>query len=214
MSALSFINASNNTKSIVSKVFFIFGLVIIIGSFTVLPNLINNAELKKETQVNVEQVDEAPNTVIEEQIYINTSEPTITPTESLINDSNFEQLKIGTGIFISANTSDGLRDYDISSYYKVQRIRYEEFPDGCSVSDWRSQLLWVTGNKGTDIFLNNELIGTLEINTGNHGYLIQLLIKPGDKLCISGKNANGFSLLFGPDVFYHYDSYCFRGFCN
>ena len=123
-------------------------------------------------------------------------------------------LEIGSSKFNVVWNTDGNRDYDISQYYKVQRIRVEENPSGCDVSSWFSDFLWITGNKGAKITLNNDVIGELNINTGSHGYLIALKIKPGDQLCIEGKNKNGFSLVFGPDVYYHYDSYCFRGYCK
>ncbi|MEA3327396.1 MAG: hypothetical protein U9R53_08840 [Chloroflexota bacterium] len=127
---------------------------------------------------------------------------------------NAESINIGTLKFSEAIYTDGNNDFDISTFYKIQRIRLEENPNGCDISDWFSDFLWVTGNKGAQVSINDEIIGELNINTGNHGYLIIQKINPGDEVCIIGDNRNGFSILFGPDVFYHYDSYCYRGFCN
>ena len=62
-----------------------------------------------------------------------------------------------------------MEDYDIQEYYRVQRIRREENSSGCEFSDVFSDVLWVTGNKGAEIKVNQEIIGKLNINTGNHG---------------------------------------------
>lgn len=145
---------------------------------------------------------------------LNIQVATSTPENPILEENRFSKNKIGTGIFISAYSSDGNSNYDIGAYYKFQRIRFEEAPEGCDISSWFSQLLWVTGNKGAKILLNNELIGELQVDTGNHGYLLKLVINPGDQICIEGENRNGFSIIFGPDTYYNYDSYCFRGFCN
>lgn len=133
---------------------------------------------------------------------------------SLSLESNYEKLNVGSGIFENAYYSDGMENYDIQEYYRVQRIRREENSSGCEIADVFSEVVWVTGNKGAEIKVNQKIIGKLNINTGNHGYISDFSIKPGDEICITGENLNGFSLVFGPDVLFHYDSYCYRGFCE
>ncbi|MCB2210348.1 hypothetical protein KQH62_05585 [bacterium] len=159
-------------------------------------------EPKEEPTEEVFLIDETSTSTTDEEI----------SQTNLIEDAKY--INLGTLKFSEAIYTDGNNDFDISIYYKIQRIRFEENPNGCGISDWFSDFLWVTGNKGAQVSVNNEIIGELDINTGNHGYLIIQKIIPGDKVCISGNNLNGFSILFGPDVFYHYDSYCYRGFCN
>jgi len=188
---------------------------IIIGGFGF---KFTNKETENPTASNtkVEPESNIPTQAQSTTVLIPTNTPPVIPVQNnpIIDESLFEKLNVGTGIFISANSSDGNRDYDSNTYYKIQRIRYEEVSNGCDISNWSSQLIWVTGNKGTNILLNNETIGQLTIDTGNHGYLVEVKINPGDQICISGKNPNGFSVIFGPDTYYHYDSYCYRGFCK
>jgi len=150
------------------------------------------------------------------------SEMTATPNVKELNTNNSSSIflpdhylvNIGTGLFAESYYSDGTQAFDISAHYRIQRIIREEAPNGCSLSNWNSELIWITGKSGNSILLNGEEIGKLIIDTGNHGYLVKVSIKPGDEICLIPATEKDFSVIWGPDTLYHYDSYCFRGGCS
>lgn len=127
---------------------------------------------------------------------------------------HFDFSTIGTGIFENVFFSDGQNEYDLSIHYQVENLNLDDSPDGCMVSGLESEYLWITGRQGSILYLNGREAGVLEIDTDSHGYLFEMPIAVGDELCLTGNNPDGFSLIWGPDVLYHYDSYCFRGFCG
>jgi hypothetical protein len=65
----------------------------------------------------------------------------------------------------------------------------------------------------TSITINGEPIADLSVPTGRHGYIFEWPLQAGDQICVTEFNAAGFHLIFGPDLYYHYDSYCYRGHC-
>jgi hypothetical protein len=124
---------------------------------------------------------------------------------------------VGTGVFSKVSFSDGnakftQNDLD-TNHYQIYRIRVEENKNGCGVSIYDSDKIWFSSSANTELTINGEVVGTLNVNTGKHGVVIALPIKVGDELCAVGYAASGFHIILGPDLYYHYDSYCYRGYC-
>lgn len=143
------------------------------------------------------------------------------PTEEVIIEEPIRehyQVNVGDGIFESGTFSDGLAPYDedwlwANDHFDIQRIRQEEYPSGCDVSRYNTNLVWISGSAGMQFTVNDEVVGTYQIADNAHGYMFQWPIHMGDKLCAVNFRSIGFSIILGPDVYYHYDSYCYRGHC-
>lgn len=128
------------------------------------------------------------------------------------------QVVVGDGIFAQGTFSDGLSEYTESwlwanDHFNIQRVRIEEYPSGCDISRYNTNLLWIAGSQGMQISINDEIVGTYNIADNPHGYIFEVPIKFGDKLCAVNFKSSGFDIIVGPDIYYHYDSYCYRGGC-
>lgn len=129
------------------------------------------------------------------------------------------QVVVGDGIFGEGSFSDGLAEYSndwlrSNDHFDIQRIRQEEYPDGCDISRYNTNLVWISGTSGMQFAVNDEVIGTYQIADDPHGYIFEWPIKMGDKLCAVNFRSVGFSIVLGPDIYYHYDSYCYRWGCK
>ncbi len=129
------------------------------------------------------------------------------------------QVSVGDGIFSVGTFSDGLAPYSESwlwdnNHFRIQRIRQEEYPNGCAVSGNNTNLVWISGSAGMQFTINDEVVGTYKIADDPHGYIFEWPIRMGDKLCAVNFKSIGFSIILGPDIYYHYDSYCYRGNCK
>ncbi len=124
---------------------------------------------------------------------------------------------IGTDVFVQVTFSDGLASFDedwLQTYhYRYQRIRPEENPDGCGVSIYETDKVWFSSSAYTFFTVNDQEIGQLVVATGKHGYIFDYQIHVGDKLCAVNFEQSGYSIIIGPDMYYHYDSFCYRGHC-
>lgn len=128
------------------------------------------------------------------------------------------EVQVGTGIFENGTFSDGLAPYNENwlwdnNHFKTQRIRREEQPSGCDVSRYNTNLVWISGSSGMKFSVNGEVVGTYQAADDAHGYIFEHPINMGDKLCAVDYKPVGFSIILGPDIYYHYDSYCYRGSC-
>lgn len=128
------------------------------------------------------------------------------------------EISRGSGIFSSGTYSDGLAQYSYdellqNNKFNIQKFRVEENPDGCGTSYYNVDKIWITGSYGMHFTLNDEDLGTYTAEATKHGYVFTQEIKPGDKLCAVNFGKDGYSIIFGPDMYYHYDSFCFRGYC-
>lgn len=143
------------------------------------------------------------------------------PTQPITQgDGTFQEhriIAVGTGPFTQVTISDGRTSYDdswLATYrYRIQRIRREEQPTGCDTSVFEANKIWFSGSVGTSFTVNGQEIGKLSVGGGKHGFVFTWAIKPGDNLCAVGYDQGGFHIIFGPDIYYHYDSYCHRGYC-
>ena len=141
---------------------------------------------------------------------------------SLEGDGPFRphyQVVVGDGIFSQGTFSDGMAPYSEqwlwdNNHFKIQRIRQEEYPSGCDVSRYNANLIWIAGTTGMQISINDEIVGTYKIADYPHGYIFEWPINIGDKVCAVGFRSVGFMIIIGPDIYYHYDSYCYRGACQ
>lgn len=123
---------------------------------------------------------------------------------------------VGSGQLRQGTYSDGMATYsdaDLSSHLNIQRVRLEENPDGCAIAFLNAQKVWFGSSQRTALTINGSVVGELFGVNGRQGYMFDLPINRGDKICVTDFNAAGFHLIFGPDVYYHYDSYCYRGNC-
>lgn len=128
------------------------------------------------------------------------------------------QVVVGNGIFAIGTFSDGQAPYSEqwlwdNDRFNIQRIRAEEYPTGCDVARYTTNFLWIGGTTGMSFSINGENVGTYEIADDSHGYIFNWPVQIGDTLCAVGFTSTGFQIILGPDVYYHYDSYCYRGGC-
>ncbi|HMQ32810.1 MAG TPA: hypothetical protein PKD53_18920 [Chloroflexaceae bacterium] len=129
-----------------------------------------------------------------------------------------QNMSIGTGAFENTTYSDGLAEIDdttlATQHYRIQRFRREDNPNGCGTARFTSNVIWFSASMNSTILVNGQEIGRLEIPTGSHGYIFQWPLESGDHICAVGYDTGGYQIIFGPDIYYHYDSYCYRGYCT
>jgi|GEM_PF-3259989 len=126
-------------------------------------------------------------------------------------------VSVGSGIFTQVTSSDGNASYSQTeldtNHFRIYRIRPEENPDGCGVSIYNAEKVWFSSSTYTTFTVNGQEIGKLSVSTGRHGFVADWTVKVGDYICAVGYASSGFHIIFGPDMYYHYDSYCYRGNC-
>lgn len=130
------------------------------------------------------------------------------------------QTSIGTGVFRQVTYSDGQEPLtevwlQESGHIDIQRMRREEYPDGCAISSYDVKLVWVAAGERAQVTVSGSTVGEITYITEKqrHGYVAPLSLREGDRICVVPIPASGFHFIFGPDVYYHYDSYCYRGHC-
>ncbi len=86
-------------------------------------------------------------------------------------------------------------------------------PDGCKVSDYDSDWMWLSSAHPVTIKINLTPIGQFPYNPPYlAGTLFEQKVNKGDTICVEGEPRD-FGLFWGPDVKEHYITYCDRGFC-
>jgi serine/threonine protein kinase len=126
------------------------------------------------------------------------------------------QIAIGDGIFADATYSDGLAPIspqELGGYDKIQTINYRETPGGCAAAEYNSPVIWIGGSNGLQIMVNGTAVGTFTAASSPHGFMAKTNIQKGDMVCALNFKPNGYHIVMGPDVYYHYDSYCYRSEC-
>lgn len=175
---------------------------------------------------------ESEPTMSDSRIAVSTSEPQYTSQDKLSTSESEtpdsgeitsplreqHEAAIGSGPLMKVYFSDGLAQYtdeDLTVYhYRIQRIRPEENPDGCAVALYNTDRIWFGSAEPTSITVNGSLIADLSVVTGKHGYVLEWPLKVGDRICVTNISTYGFQFVFGPDMYYHYDSYCYRNHCE
>ena len=127
-------------------------------------------------------------------------------------------VSVGTGAFEKATQSDGMAPFAQSvldaEHAQVHRIDLQENPDGCARARFRSKQIWFTGPPGMELTVNDHAIGRLSVAGDSHGVVIDWRVAVGDKLCVQNYEPGRSYIVVGPDVYRHYDSYCYRGQCE
>ena len=130
------------------------------------------------------------------------------------------EVTVGEGLFEKGTFSDGMAPYSEqwlwdNDHFDVQRIRQEEYPSGCDISRYNTDLVWIGGTPGMSIAINGEEVGQYTIAADSHGYIFKWSIQMGDEICAVGfVKSVGFFIILGPDIYYQHDSYCYRGHCK
>lgn len=156
--------------------------------------------------------------------------PTPMPSDSIsppsVAESDPEPLRehyqvvVGEGIFAKGTFSDGMAPHSEqwlwdNDHFDIQRIRLEEQPDGCDVARYNTNFLWISGSPGMSLSINEDNVGEYKIKEDAHGYIFEWPIHMGDRICAVGFSSSiGFQIVIGPDIYFHYDSYCYRGSCR
>lgn len=138
------------------------------------------------------------------------AQPTPCPTRE------HKPISVGTGAFANAIYSDGLAECPEgvlkANHQNTQWVHPSVSTDGCGVSIYNTDKLWLAAFPGTVVTVNGNVIGEWTAPAYQHGYVIEYQIQIGDKICVNPPSS--YTLLWGPDLFFEYDSYCFRGHCD
>lgn len=101
-------------------------------------------------------------------------------------------MSIGIGPFAQVSFSDGLAPCSedwlrANDHFRIQRVRREENPDGCAISDYETNKVWIGTGDQAAIIVNGTEVGTITYITGKqtHGYVAELTLHVGDRICIS-----------------------------
>lgn len=125
---------------------------------------------------------------------------------------------IGTGVFENATYSDGNAEFTDEklngSYYRILPINSKTTSSGCGISIYKASEVWFGSARKTTLYINGTAVGETYFGTGKHGHIIPVSIEVGDELCVSPIPPDGFLIYIGPDTYYHYDSFCYRGYCD
>jgi hypothetical protein len=129
-----------------------------------------------------------------------------------------KSVSVGTGAFEEATQSDGMAPFQQSvldaEHARVHRIDFKGHPEGCTRARYTSRYIWFTGPPGMAITVNDHEIGRLSVAGDSHGTMVRWRVISGDKLCAEDYEPGPAFVVLGPDVHYHYDSYCYRGHCE
>jgi hypothetical protein len=125
---------------------------------------------------------------------------------------------VGTGLLAQGAFSDGEAPYTEewlwqNDHFNIQVINPDTYPEGCDVSRYNTNLVWIGGSPGMKFIINDQVVGQYETAPNSHGYIFEGPVRIGDTLCAVDFSPAGFHIILGPDIYYHYDSYCYRGNC-
>ena len=124
---------------------------------------------------------------------------------------------VGSSLLVQGTYSDGLAPFteaDVAQHLGIQRIRLEENPDACAIAFLDSEKVWLATSVRTELTINGDVVGEILGPTGKHGYIFDIAVRRGERICLTYFEQSGFHIIFGPDMYYHYDSYCYRGNCE
>lgn len=125
---------------------------------------------------------------------------------------------IGAGIFADAYYTDGnepVKKNKINSLYPdIQWIDRSSTVGGCTKAKYTADLIWFNAGGPTQLTLKGSPVGEVFAATGKHGYILNLVIDENAELCVSPIPDAGFRIVLGPDMLFHYESFCYRGYCK
>jgi len=149
-----------------------------------------------------------------------TQPPSISPS-SPPSEGPFREHRtdaIGSDTLAQVTYSDGIAPFTQqeldTSHSRLQMVNPETTSDGCGVARYAAEQVWFGAASQTTLTVNGSPVGEVYGGTGSHGYIINLTIHVGDRICVNPVPAGGFHICLGPDLYYHYDSYCYRGHCQ
>ena len=229
--AIGFINIRKENKLLLSLFFIFLGFTL---WFISLQSTNVYSKIQQFSQITSGFDEDIPKTLPspEPTIIFDTNYYELTPTNELLkytptteNNPNLDPLRphfpvyVGSGVFEDCTFSDGMAEYSYDKLanenkFNIQRIIYEDFPNGCDTARYDSNIIWVTGSKQMKLTINNVVIGEYLISDDPHGYIVNYPVKIGDKLCVIDFKPSSFAIYIGPDIYFHYDSLCYRGFCK
>jgi hypothetical protein len=96
---------------------------------------------------------------------------------------------VSTGALANATFSDGLAECSesvLKTYHpNTQWIHQSVSSDGCGVSRYDANKLWLAAYPGTVVKLNGNAIGKYTASANKHGYVFDYQIHAGDKICVT-----------------------------
>jgi len=144
--------------------------------------------------------------------------PSVAPTETTGPFREHKIASVGSGPLANVTYSDGM--YPLSqqelnrSYPRVQYINPGTTQDGCGIALYDVEKIWFGSALVSTITVNGSVIGEVTVAAGPLGYIFDYPLRRGDKICMTAfSNEKGFHFAFGPDMYAHYDSHCYRGNC-
>lgn len=152
-------------------------------------------------------------------LYVDISRTRILEDSSIAGPfDEHSQITVGTGAFENVSVSDGMAKFSEdwlsdNNRREVQNIRRETYPEGCAVAEYDSNKVWFLSDLANSLLVNGEEIGSINSGTGRHGFVFDYPIRKGDDICVEFVPYYGYQIVIGPDLLYHYDSYCFREYC-
>lgn len=213
---------TNNWSAVIVALLGLVGVLVaaligLMGSQKAATELSISATMTAEARVSVSAEVGASNANVNLPPMQAASEDATLPVSTVPGRSQI-RTSVGDGAFADVVMTDGLAPYDESwlwanNHFDIQRIRLEEHPDGCDIATVTSDLIWIAGSAGMELVINDHVVGTYTSEPDRHGYLAPLTIGFGDSVCVRNYSSAGFHIVFGPDVLYQYDSYCYRGNC-
>ena len=100
--------------------------------------------------------------------------------------------------------------WDQGNFGQHQRIQLDTHPNYCDIARYTVDRLWISGSPGMKLLINGIVTGEYTSAPDPHGYIIRQPVNIGDEICVENVGPEGFMILLGPDLYFHYDTYCFR----
>lgn len=95
---------------------------------------------------------------------------------------------VGSGVLAQGTHSDGLAPIgavELQQHSRIQRIRLEECPQGCDIARFDADQIWFGTSVRTQLAINDQVVGEINAATGKHGYVFNVRIRKGDKICVT-----------------------------
>jgi hypothetical protein len=129
-------------------------------------------------------------------------------------ETRFRTGILGSGVLSQGTYSDGLAPFaenTIPNHLNLANISPETSSDGCGVADRDTEKIWFGSSQRATLYINDKPVGEIYAPTGQHGYIFDVTIHNGDRVCVKPfDNVFGYHIRFGNDMYYQYGSYCYR----
>lgn len=142
-----------------------------------------------------------------------------------------QEVSLGSGIFARATYSDGLApitDDDLLARFTRTDVMLDPTGmGGCWIAHYAADQIWLragsagaywiyVGSTEPKNLTESAPAGILDRPTTLHGYLLDLRVSEGEWICVvsEGSGSEGLYVISGPDLYYWFDSYCYRKLCD